>query len=81
MTLDGRGRSEVIDRVRLTRYTCDGCGREQFGELTDNVRGLMGSVAEYHNGGSSSGEWFACGRRCVGKAVAVSIDRTDNHDE
>lgn len=51
------------------KAVCDGCGRTQYLEVVDDVIGYSGTVAHHTENGGVGGDWFACGKRCVGKAV------------
>jgi len=59
----------AIIKKTVNRYECDGCGKAQYGEITDDVNGLVGTVAEHTDSGGMVAEWFACKRRCIAAAI------------
>jgi hypothetical protein len=65
--------------VEAHRYTCDGCGQIQYVELDeDEVMGLTGDVIETTNtAGGLGGDWYACSRKCLLKAITNVLDRRD----
>lgn len=66
----------MMTTVTATRYTCDGCGKVILVEdELDDFIGLKGSVFEATDTTGGNADWFACARKCVGKAVATALDR------
>lgn len=69
----------VKTEVRATEYECDGCGKIQL--VTDDmeIMGLQGTAYETTTlAGLVGGEWFACTRKCVAKAIIAVIERRDS---
>lgn len=61
--------------IKAVSYECDGCGKIQLVDAdVDEVIGIVGSVIEHTDGGGWGGDWFACSRKCIKKAVEVAID-------
>lgn len=65
----------AITEEMVHRYECDGCGKIQFGEIIDNVYGLVGTVTEHTPQGGMVVEWFACKRRCIAAAIDNALTR------
>lgn len=65
--------------IEAHRYTCDACGKVTYVELDDpEVMGLYGDVSETtETVGGMGGDWYACARKCVAKAIANVLDRRD----
>lgn len=57
--------------IRAKQYICDGCGQEFIIPLSDPEPpfGFHGEVIEISDAGGRGGKWFACGERCIEKAV------------
>lgn len=61
---------------------CDGCGKFQL--VTDEMEalGLEGTVIETTKfSGGIGGDWHACSRKCVAKAITTVLDRRDDEEE
>jgi len=69
----------VKQLIEVHRYTCDACGKVVYVELDeDEVMGLYGDVSETtETAGGLGGDWYACSRKCVAKAIANVLDRRD----
>lgn len=65
--------------IEVLRYTCDACGKVVYVELDEpEVMGLIGDVMETTDtAGGLGGDWFACSRKCVAKAILTVLDRRD----
>lgn len=62
---------------QMARYTCNGCGRTRITGLHEEPEGFHGIATEVTSaGGSERVDWYACGPRCVGKAVVKAIAET-----
>lgn len=67
---------------KVSAWACDGCGKIEIpGTDEDPPPGLSGNVMEVHLGGGSGGEWYACSRRCIRKAIVSVLDRPWNETE
>jgi hypothetical protein len=68
----------AVEQRSLEVGVCDGCGAEVV-SAAGAVYGLRGTVAEV-TADRSLGErqFFACRRRCAGKAVAHVLSRGEN---
>jgi hypothetical protein len=63
--------------VKLDRYTCDGCGKEYVVEPNDEPpHGYHGRHTHITPWGGDGGEWFACGKSCIVKAIDASEDHS-----
>jgi len=69
----------VKQLIEVYRYTCDACGKVVYVELDEpEVMGLIGDVMETTDtAGGLGGDWFACSRKCVAKAILTVLDRRD----
>lgn len=64
-------------KVQAIEYECDACGKVLL--VVGEPEGLTGVVVETTRaGGSGTVEWFACERKCVGKAVETALDKKWN---
>lgn len=66
--------------IEVEEYTCDGCGSQTLADTgVDGLPpGFHGNVIRISNGGGDGGDWYACSRKCIVKAVerAGLEDRT-----
>lgn len=71
----------TVESIRVQKWTCDGCGREQIVDpnvFTDvkEPNGYHGQVfAILEHGGSGNQKWFACTENCIQKAVFAAVNR------
>lgn len=62
--------------TQAIEWTCDGCGSTEITIDDEPALGLYGEVIETTKTyGGVGGEWFACKRSCVAKAVIAVIER------
>jgi hypothetical protein len=62
--------------TQATEWTCDGCGSIEITTDDEPPLGLTGTVIETTKTyGGYGGEWFACKRSCVPKAIVTVIER------
>lgn len=68
----------LIGQRLVNTARCDGCGKEVVGHNDfEPIRGLVGSVAEHTDTGGWGAKFYACSRRCAGKAMANALDKCD----
>ena len=65
----------MMETIEVQRYTCDGCGRVVMAQTDDDFIGIKGEAFEATQSAGSGCDWFACQRKCVGKAVATALDK------
>lgn len=66
------------ETVQVYKYICDACGAVQYVEDDDEVMGLQGDVTEVTTThGGMGGDWYACSRKCLTKAITNVLDRRD----
>jgi hypothetical protein len=63
--------------VKVNQWVCDGCGKTFHGEPGLNFLGIQGNVNEHGPTGGWGGEWFACKRACIRKAIITVLDKVD----
>ena len=65
--------------IEVHQYTCDACGQIVFVRPDeDEVLGLYGDVTETTKlHGPIGGDWYACSRKCLLKAITNVLDRSD----
>lgn len=59
----------MIIEDSVHKAVCDGCERIQYHEVVDDVIGYAGTVMHSTDYGGTGGDWFACSKRCVSRAV------------
>ena len=69
--------------VKLTKYTCDGCGKVFY--VNEGVDmppdGWHGSARHLDStGGGKSVQWFACSPRCIKNAVVATAAEGRDHE-
>lgn len=68
----------VKETVNVDKYTCDACGKVVFAHTVDDLLGIVGEAFEYTSSSGGGADWYACSRKCVGKAVATALDKAWN---
>jgi hypothetical protein len=64
--------------VEVHKFTCDACGVVQYVGADEEILGLQGDVMEVTTThGGMGGDWYACSRKCVAKAITNVLDRRD----
>ena len=63
--------------IKVEQWVCDGCGKTFHGEPGLDFFGLTGTVGEYATWGGNGGDWFACKRACIKKAITTVLDKDD----
>lgn len=68
--------AKLTDRT-VSLFECDGCGMMRHtdpasGELP---YGFHGNVSLVDSHGADGGDWYACGRGCVQRAVLAAADQ------
>jgi hypothetical protein len=69
----------TIQLVKVYEAKCDGCGKCQYSHVKDDiVTGIVGRASEHtETAGGWGGDWFACSRECILKAILAILDRRD----
>lgn len=68
-------------RVELDQHTCDGCGKVYLAVPGDELpHGYHGHHIHVSPWGGDGGEWFACGKTCIVKAIGASEDRANSNE-
>jgi len=71
----------IVENVtQVTRYTCDNpdCEKEVLTDTPEDIIGwYFGSVIHHHLTGGDGGDWVACSKKCIQKAVLEVIFRKD----
>lgn len=67
----------ACESVEVTRWTCDGCGREVLWEIDPPFPWYQGSVLHHHGGGGSGADWDACSTKCIRSAVVNALEKED----
>jgi len=64
--------------VDAMKFECDGCGRTFLVdiEVGGPPHGYHGEVSMVDESGGWGGEWFACQRGCIKRAVLAAVERT-----
>ena len=63
--------SSMKSLVTIDEFTCDGCGKVvwQDTQVDGLPDGYHGNVLRVGPQGGDGGEWFACSKKCVTRAV------------
>lgn len=64
----------AVEEITAKRWTCDGCGSSVKTEADEKPEGFHGK-AEFvtRNKGEQGGEFYACKRGCIQKAVRSAV--------
>lgn len=64
-------------KIEAYEYTCDGCGSIQLIVEDYEYQGYRGSVQWDHATGGNSGDWAACSKKCITKAITSVLEARD----
>lgn len=73
----------MIEQRTVNAATCDGCSKVRLAQNdTEPVIGFVGTVTEHTGIGGMDRKtsWFACSKRCIGKAAYTAVVRADYSD-
>ena len=64
----------AVEEITAKRWTCDGCGSSVKTEADEKPEGFHGK-AEFitRKNGETGGEFYACKRGCIQKAVRATV--------
>lgn len=59
----------AVEEITAKRWTCDGCGSSVKTEADEKPEGFHGKAEFATKKGETGGEFYACKRGCIQKAV------------
>lgn len=74
----------AVEEITAKRWTCDGCGSSVKTESDEKPEGFHGAAEFVTRKGEQGGEWYACKRGCIQKAVRSVVGdgaQTESDDE
>lgn len=72
----------AVEEITAKRWTCDGCAKSVKTEADEKPEGFHGKVELATKKGETGGEFYACKRGCIQKAVrSVVGDGQNDVDE